>query len=428
MQEVKGDKLVSWALFILIAGGYLWLAIVYPEAYIWATYEDLYGEWLQFFLYLTVFIFAVLLAWKHKQSPYRLYFVLLAAAAFYTVMEEISWGQRIFGFNSPFIFDQYNIQSETNLHNFLTGPESTLLKDIIEYSLATALILYGVVYPTLVARKWSPAVRLDQKGLFPPPVFLWPFFLTAALLEIGLFHYNEAEVAEILIGSAMMLALIHYWTVAKSGYGSYRHRFSMVAVSVFICAVTGAFSITTLLLGNLDQRILVERRVLNGMDKFARRFEARGMWQRVAEFSRKVYEQDPAREASLRRLVVAYKELGNQPQYRHYYRILLEKSLSPTAKNSTSVDVNLSLGQSFLKAGDQEQSQFYFHRAREFANREANNNPQDAWAIYRLARVIEYSGDTKEAAKLYKKASMLDKESPLFKAAYLRLSKRATEK
>lgn len=414
---------ISWGLFVLLAGGYLFLAVVYPEAYIWATYEDLYGEWLQFFLFLTVFIIAALLALKYKESPYRLFFGVLAVAAFYTVMEEISWGQRLLGFDSPFLFEQYNIQSETNLHNFLTGPESTLLKDVIEYTLASSLILYGVVYPRLLARQWRLAVWLNEKGLFPLPGFLWPFFMTAASLEIGLFHYNEAEVAEILVGSGLVLALMHYWCGIKHGLGIAREwRLSIAVLMVFLCVGTGSVLVTTWILNHPAQRELVERRVLNGLDKFARRFEARGWWRRAAEFSAKVYERDPQREASLRRLVSAYKALGDEAQYQHYYRILLEKNLSPSVRNTTSVDVNLSLGQSFLRAGDTEQSQFYFKRALELAGQALEKNPGNAQAVYRLARVNELMGRKEDAALLYKRASILDTDSVLYSSAYQRLS------
>jgi hypothetical protein len=37
-------------------------------------------------------------------------------------LEEISWGQRIFDFDSPQFFMTYNLQYETNLHNFFINP------------------------------------------------------------------------------------------------------------------------------------------------------------------------------------------------------------------------------------------------------------------------------------------------------------------
>ena len=45
------------------------------------------------------------------------FFLLLAMLFFFGGGEEISWGQRIFGWSTPQTFEQANIQRETNIHN-----------------------------------------------------------------------------------------------------------------------------------------------------------------------------------------------------------------------------------------------------------------------------------------------------------------------
>lgn len=45
--------------------------------------------------------------------------IAMSASFIYIFGEEISWGQRIFGWNSFGIFKEYNFQQETNTHNFL---------------------------------------------------------------------------------------------------------------------------------------------------------------------------------------------------------------------------------------------------------------------------------------------------------------------
>lgn len=47
-------------------------------------------------------------------------YLLMAAATFVLGMEEISWGQRIFGWSTPELLTQTNLQQETNLHNLIT--------------------------------------------------------------------------------------------------------------------------------------------------------------------------------------------------------------------------------------------------------------------------------------------------------------------
>jgi hypothetical protein len=70
-------------------------------------------------------IFAVLF-WRSRGNgndffiyhPRRnVWFILLALLFFFGGGEEISWGQRIFGWKTPETFEKQNIQRETNIHN-----------------------------------------------------------------------------------------------------------------------------------------------------------------------------------------------------------------------------------------------------------------------------------------------------------------------
>ena len=47
--------------------------------------------------------------------------LLLAVFIFFLAGEEISWGQRIAEWQSEGVFNRYNVQNETNLHNFVAG-------------------------------------------------------------------------------------------------------------------------------------------------------------------------------------------------------------------------------------------------------------------------------------------------------------------
>jgi hypothetical protein len=51
----------------------------------------------------------------------RLLFVLAALGFFVIGMEEISWGQRIFGWSTPEAVKDTNVQDETNLHNIFNA-------------------------------------------------------------------------------------------------------------------------------------------------------------------------------------------------------------------------------------------------------------------------------------------------------------------
>ena len=158
MRNLQAHQPTAWSIFVLIVGGYLTLALRFPVGYIWATYEDMYGEWTQMYLFVMVTLSALWLVFRGT-GRYRPFFMLLAAAGFFTAGEEISWGQRLLDIDSPEFFEDYNIQGETNVHNFFSGPVSTLSKDIVEWVLATALVTYGLIYPLLLRTGWSVARR-----------------------------------------------------------------------------------------------------------------------------------------------------------------------------------------------------------------------------------------------------------------------------
>lgn len=111
-------------------------------------------------------------------------------------MEEISWGQRIFGIESNEFFKTYNDQQETNLHNTFQGVAGIKTKHIA----LLVLFIYGVVLPLAVQRSWLKLDWLLQKRfIIPPPYLVLPFLIATAFMfdfpsgmeeEIGEFFYS----------------------------------------------------------------------------------------------------------------------------------------------------------------------------------------------------------------------------------------------
>ena len=122
----------------------------------------------------------------------KIVYGLLGMAFVIFAMEEISWGQRLFGWETPAVWQQANIQNETNLHNLLT-----------EYLFVPvnffALLGLGVLY---LNAGWlsRQSVRVGQSWLryFTPRqeyhLLGYPFYLLSlASLAVG------TEVAEEII-------------------------------------------------------------------------------------------------------------------------------------------------------------------------------------------------------------------------------------
>jgi|SaaInlStandDraft_4_1057021.scaffolds.fasta_scaffold62432_1 hypothetical protein len=138
-------RVFLFSLSFLICGFYLYAVLYVPQWYVLATYEDLYGEWVQTFSFLATSIFSFLIIFNTKQkTAYRAFFTLLGIAALYVFLEEISWGQRLIGFGTPEFFEKHNYQDEVNFHNLLTGPVDVWTKTFLEYFISCGLICYGL--------------------------------------------------------------------------------------------------------------------------------------------------------------------------------------------------------------------------------------------------------------------------------------------
>jgi tetratricopeptide (TPR) repeat protein len=412
MNKPQPHQLTAWLLFLLILGLYATLVFRFPFGYVWATYEDLYGEWVQWYLFVAVLLLSGALALR--RSPDRWFYLTLTLAALYTAGEEISWGQRLLGFGSPEFFEDYNIQSETNLHNFFTGPEHTWTNDLMKIVVAGGLIGFGVLYPWLLDRGWSPARWVRGLGVPAPPLYLWPFFPVAALFELGLFSFNEQEIAEILVGTAMMLMVARHGVSAAAKQGNVdatldnaesrrlARRQGLLVAAVVVLALTTA----QLNYHNPDRRAAIDQRVLNGYEKFGGRYESLGLWKRACDFYLKSYLPQPARRDLLENLVTCL-QIGNDPRYRQYARLLLEQTLTHAQRGSRNVMQQIAVANSYRDIGEQTTADEHLRFALLLATAEATGAPGDPEAAYRLGLVYETLHDYARARTEYERARTL---------------------
>lgn len=113
--------------------------------------------------------------------------------------EEISWGQRIFNWESSEYFLDKNFQQETNLHNLVVG-EKQLTKTLFGPILTLVLLLYLVVLPLLYPRMvW---VRTITRVLHVPvPGLRHAFWALGASLVIAVLTMDRKwEVYEFVFG------------------------------------------------------------------------------------------------------------------------------------------------------------------------------------------------------------------------------------
>ena len=146
---------------------------------------------------------------KHQQSKILYFFILgWSILMFVGFGEEISWGQRMFGFETPELLAGTNLQNEFNLHN-LKHVESFYGGQHRYLSLMTLFL--GLVLPLLVL--WKPGRGLVQKTAFPvTPVGYGVFFV--GVYVFGRWYQPALgspvfEVRELLFAIAMLLFAGH---------------------------------------------------------------------------------------------------------------------------------------------------------------------------------------------------------------------------
>ena len=421
---VNPHKAVILTVFAMIVGGYVLMAFNYPLAYIWATYEDLVGEWSQTYFFFAAATLSVIVAMQ--KSRYRWFFASLAIACSYVVLEEISWGQRIFGFETPEFLKSRNLQGEANLHNLFTGPHKTLLKDVISIGVAIAIAGFGLLYPLLVSRKWRIALWVEKLGVAAPPLVLAPYFTLAAFLELKPLSFNEAEVAELLIASALAMFVLHQLFVLRLGLVApntkwNRHdslilgRWLIILSSSIVVAATlttaGFYSLPA-------NKTRTDNRIENGIEKFARRYERYGRCDVANELYDMLLRNEPDRVFILRKQAACYAELGETGKFEETVSKAIDIDLQKYNEEPWRASVNQSLVRSYRLAGDAERADAHLAEALEIGISRIMNKPDSASAAYSYGRTLQLAGRHEEAFEQFARAYEMKPTSSRYRSAY----------
>lgn len=203
--------IVAMFIFPLLLLGLVLIIQIDPDFYIEITKEDHFVEWLTvvFLFGAGSFYIASGVHGKKAQSRYAWFFFLLGFGSFLMAMEEISWGQRIFGLETNQFFLENNVQQELNLHNAI----SPFLGIKTAQVAALVLFSYGVLLPLLALIEKFAAffkkIKIPIPSLFPAVGFL-----LGSVLTLNLFSGREKEISEMLL--SLSLLFISVLEVLKS--------------------------------------------------------------------------------------------------------------------------------------------------------------------------------------------------------------------
>lgn len=208
LSSPKGESILL-SISLIICLTILALKLIFGGSRFYENFldENSIVEWLTaLFLMLSAYLASLIYLSQGSPFPKKIFFVL-AIIFFIAGMEELSWGQMIFNWDSPKEFAALNSQSETNIHN-LHG---------ISKLIDPALLLFSITSAFLSLRKCKanswPAFNCLKfsRGLFPM-LFMAACFCTLTILFSGEAFLGrisqDIEWAEFLIAASIFMQTI----------------------------------------------------------------------------------------------------------------------------------------------------------------------------------------------------------------------------
>jgi len=178
---------LRWLIFlfpIALLALFVWLKTGHGDFYATLVREDGLVENLQFALFLLSGILAGVLAvrlWRTGLKPHAWLYWLLSAGLLVVAFDEISWGQRLFGLETPEGIEARNLQGELTVHN---------LEPIMIY-LHTAYLLVGAF--GMLAWLARRILARDRRSLW---AFVLPEWFLSTWFAMLLLVYGLIELAQ----------------------------------------------------------------------------------------------------------------------------------------------------------------------------------------------------------------------------------------
>ncbi|MCP3956768.1 MAG: hypothetical protein GY719_02830 [bacterium] len=237
--ELTLDSVVLVVANALILGVVLYAWIVRDfsrDFYYLSAQEDEYMEWGTFWAFMLACGLGVYAAWRQRRATGQLPWFLLGVSLFCFVvaMEEISWGQRMFGYRPPVYFLENNFQQELNVHNVI----STKLRKLL---VKGVILGFGVALPLLTLMKEFRKL-FARTAVVAPPLGLAPSFFGAFLLyQIYPWDFS-GEWVELMLGLGFLFAAIAAAWQFSSGEESsafFQRKALVVAVAAVLVVGVG---------------------------------------------------------------------------------------------------------------------------------------------------------------------------------------------
>lgn len=191
------------ALFPLVFVSFMILGKLFaPGKYAYLIREDNLVEQATCVVYLIAVAFAVastVAFYRRAEKIYAVLYGLLSAGLFFVAMEEISWGQRIFGFEAPESLARLNQQNEANLHN---------IAGVHLHTVFVAVTAYGAFARMLVPGRFNDRRSILVDLLTAPRLtflyFFVPFLLYSYYEGVRYYLSDGGQFIEYFSGSGVI--------------------------------------------------------------------------------------------------------------------------------------------------------------------------------------------------------------------------------
>lgn len=214
ISEAKLKLMLSVPFLVMFSG--VVAALMGKPAYKDFTGEDGIAENLQVMCYAISLIFTVGIvrySKLHRNKFVSTCYMLLAIGLIFMIGEELSWGQRWFGWGTPEEWAEINKQKETNLHNIYGVGDTFKWLHLLGAA-------YGAFMPILLMR-WHRLAPYREKlvmivphftlTIFFLPPFFWRvyrnFFEEPAAISFAVTEYSE--VMELVLTSGLVFFLLY---------------------------------------------------------------------------------------------------------------------------------------------------------------------------------------------------------------------------
>ena len=195
------------------------------ESYKRTISEGSLVEWIGFLALVAsaILLFKAARNWDSNVS--RCLLLSASTFCFLVGMEEMSWGQMIFNWDTPSIVGQYNVQDETGFHNLWFIHDQTWIIGALVMTLFLLLSLsgfflrlFGFVRPLSFADILLP-LGCAASYFLVASVFYWFTVVDKSGAGLAFFHSMEQEIGELFFYCGILVHSVYIYLISPRSQG-----------------------------------------------------------------------------------------------------------------------------------------------------------------------------------------------------------------